>query len=83
MGDQCPPDFVRVASDGSKFEVNGAPFYFSGANCYYMMVRHTLPCPNVELPAILQSGHVEWTTKVKQQENYVLRSCKRQYTCTA
>lgn len=41
MGDQCPPNFVRVALDGSKFEVNGAPFYFSGANCYYMMVRKT------------------------------------------
>lgn len=41
MVDQCPANFVRVASDGSRFEVNGSPFYFSGANCYYIMVSMT------------------------------------------
>ena len=30
--------FVRVSDDGMRFEVDGAPFYFAGDNCYYMMV---------------------------------------------
>ncbi len=33
------PDFVRVAPDGRSFTLRGSPFYFCGANCYYMMVR--------------------------------------------
>lgn len=32
-------DFVRVAPDGRSFTLRGSPFYFCGANCYYMMVR--------------------------------------------
>ena len=30
--------FVRVSDDGMRFEVDGAPFFFAGANCYYLMV---------------------------------------------
>ena len=33
------PDFVRVAPDGRGFTLRGSPFYFCGANCYYVMVR--------------------------------------------
>ncbi len=35
--------FVRVSEDGLRFEVDGAPFYFAGANCYYLMVS----CPRI------------------------------------
>lgn len=31
--------FVQVSSDGTRFEADGAPFYFAGANCYYLMVN--------------------------------------------
>ena len=33
--------FVRVSEDGMRFEVDGAPFFFAGANCYYLMVTPT------------------------------------------
>ena len=36
MADEA--DFVRVSSDGARFEANDAPFYFAGCNCYYLMV---------------------------------------------
>jgi mannan endo-1,4-beta-mannosidase len=32
-------DFVRVSSDGTHFRLENAPFYFCGANCYYLMTR--------------------------------------------
>lgn len=34
--------FVGVSSDGRTLEVAGQPFYFCGANCYYLMVSSTL-----------------------------------------
>ncbi|BDA41511.1 Mannan endo-1,4-beta-mannosidase 5 [Coccomyxa sp. Obi] len=55
MVDQCPANFVRVASDGSKFEVNGSPFYFSGANCYYMMTRAADPNLRHEVTEVLDA----------------------------
>ena len=39
----CPADFVQVSEDGTHLvrNRNGGPekFYFSGANCYFTMVR--------------------------------------------
>ena len=39
----CPLDFIQVSEDGTHFVRNrlGGPerFYFSGANCYYTLVR--------------------------------------------
>lgn len=33
--------FIRVSEDGTRFEEgqSGRPFYFAGANCYYLLVR--------------------------------------------
>ncbi|KAK9846590.1 hypothetical protein WJX81_007289 [Elliptochloris bilobata] len=43
MGDCEVPanlsSFVRVTNDGMRFEVDGSPFFFAGANCYYLMTR--------------------------------------------
>ena len=45
----CPLDFIQVSEDGTHFvrDRMGGPerFYFSGANCYYTMVR-TASGPN-------------------------------------
>ncbi len=30
--------FVAVSADGKRFVQNQNPFYFSGANCYYLLV---------------------------------------------
>jgi len=48
-------DFVRVAPDGRSFTLRGSPFYFCGANCYYMMVRLELVRVTYELIPQLKS----------------------------
>jgi hypothetical protein len=30
--------FVAVSGDGKRFELDQKPFYFCGANCYYLLV---------------------------------------------
>lgn len=35
----APARFVQVSEDGTHFVVDGRPFFFAGANCYYLMVR--------------------------------------------
>lgn len=37
-------DFVRISDDGLHFQVADKPFFFAGANCYYLMVRGTAAC---------------------------------------
>lgn len=38
---QCPtPDaFVRLSQDRRRFELDGAPFFFTGCNSYHLMTR--------------------------------------------
>ena len=43
-----PDSFVHVSAGGTHFEVNGAPFYFAGANCYYLMVGASLSLEQAE-----------------------------------
>jgi hypothetical protein len=32
--------FIRVSNDGTRLEqADGRPFFFAGANCYYLLVR--------------------------------------------
>ena len=31
--------FVRVSEDGTQLRLGDHPFYFCGANCYYLMAR--------------------------------------------
>lgn len=38
----APARFVQVSEDGTHFVVDGRPFFFAGANCYYLMVRPVL-----------------------------------------
>jgi len=35
-----PRGFVRVSRDGRRLEeADGSPFFFAGANCYYLLLR--------------------------------------------
>lgn len=42
---QCPApeQFVRVSADKRRFELDGAPFFFTGCNSYYLMTRAAEP----------------------------------------
>ena len=42
---QCPaPDaFVRLSADNRRFDLDGAPFFFTGCNSYYLMTRAAEP----------------------------------------
>lgn len=51
-----PDSFVHVSADGTHFEVNGAPFYFAGANCYYLMVGTGLSKKQGRTTAIQQTS---------------------------
>ncbi|KAK9842996.1 hypothetical protein WJX74_005452 [Apatococcus lobatus] len=50
-----PESFVHVSTDGTHFEVNGAPFYFAGANCYYLMTRGADPNLRHEVCEVLDA----------------------------
>ena len=41
VGMQCPAPgaFVRLSADNRRFELDGAPFFFTGCNSYYLMTR--------------------------------------------
>jgi hypothetical protein len=39
-----PPQFVQVSEEGTHFVLNGRPFFFAGANCYYLMVGPSCSC---------------------------------------
>ena len=42
---QCPVPgaFVRLSADNRRFELDGAPFFFTGCNSYYLMTRAAEP----------------------------------------
>lgn len=50
-----PPQFVQVSEEGTHFVLNGRPFFFAGANCYYLMVGTHLSCYGLVV-AVLSLG---------------------------
>lgn len=48
-------DFVRISDDGLHFQVADKPFFFAGANCYYLMTRGADPGLQHEVLEVLNA----------------------------
>jgi mannan endo-1,4-beta-mannosidase len=52
-----PGGFVRVSGDRLRLvEADGSPYYFCGANCYYLLTRAADPATRHECTAVLDDA---------------------------
>lgn len=55
---QCaaPGAFVRLSADHRRFELDGAPFFFTGCNSYYLMTRAAEPSLRQQVLEVLDDA---------------------------
>lgn len=63
---QCPADsFVHLSPDRRRFELDGAPFFFTGCNSYYLMTRAADPGLRQQVLEVLDDAKAVGLTVVR------------------
>ena len=62
---QLPTGFVRLSADRRRFELDGAPFFFTGCNSYYLMTRAADPGLQQQVLEVLDDAKSAGLTVVR------------------
>ena len=63
---QCPAgSFVHLSPDRRRFELDGAPFFFTGCNSYYLMTRAADPGLQQQVLEVLDDAKAAGLTVVR------------------